>query len=36
LAGNAAALEGDIGKLVQQMEASIREANEFIEAMPKT
>lgn len=36
LQGNAAALESDIDKLVQQMEASIREANEFIESMPKS
>jgi len=36
LQGNAAALESDIDKLVAQMEASIREANAFIESMPKS
>ena len=35
LKGNAAKLEADIGKLVAQMEASIREANEFLDAMPE-
>lgn len=35
LKGHAATLEADIGKLVRQMEASIREANEFLDAMPE-
>jgi len=36
LQGQSATLEGDIGKLVEQMEASIREANAFIDSMPKS
>jgi ElaB/YqjD/DUF883 family membrane-anchored ribosome-binding protein len=36
LQGHAATLENDIGKLVEQMEAAIREANAFIDSMPKS
>jgi chromosome segregation ATPase len=36
LKGHAAVLEGDIRKLVAQMEASIREANEFLDALPES
>jgi len=36
LQGHAAALEKDIRKLVVQMEASIREANEFIDSIPES
>lgn len=35
LKGHAATLEADIGKLVAQMEASIREANEFLDSIPE-
>lgn len=36
LQGHAVKLEDDIGKLVQEMEASIREANAFIDSIPKS
>ena len=36
LQGQAVSLEGDVGKLVEQMEVSIREANAFIESLPKS
>lgn len=36
LQGHAAKLEGDIGKLVEQMEAAIREADAFIGSLPKS
>jgi len=35
LKGHAKSLEADIHKLVTQMESAIREANEFIDAMPE-
>jgi ElaB/YqjD/DUF883 family membrane-anchored ribosome-binding protein len=36
LQGHAETLQKDIGKLVEQMEASIREADAFIDSMPKS
>jgi len=36
LQGHAVKLEDDIGKLVREMEASIREANAFIDSIPKS